>query len=203
MKALRMWFGALILTASGFTQAATVFLSHLPSSIGIGSAFNVTARVNGVSDLYAYQFDLSYSTKSLRLDSIHEGLGFQTHGGFFAGVSDPLIGAVSFVSNALLGPGQGANGDLDLASFVFTAIGTGLADFDVSNLVLLNSTLVEITPTDVRGGQTMVTSLISVPEPASSLLIAIAGAALIITTKPARNIALSTSMPRISPSPQS
>lgn len=185
MRSLRILIGALMFAVGGSAQAASVLLSQLPGSVGVGSVFSVAARVNEISDLYAYQFDLSYSKDLLQLDSIQEGLGFQTGGGFFAGLNDPTTGIVSFVSNALLGPGPGEDGDLDLVTFVFTAIGVGTANFDFSNLVLLDSTLGEIVPTSIAGGQTMVINGTSVPEPTSSLLVAVAGAVLLLT-KPAR-----------------
>jgi len=180
-----MCLGALMFAIGGAAQAAVVLFSQLPGSVAVGSAFSVSARVNDVVDLYAYQFDLSYSNDLLRLDSVQEGLGFQTGGGFFSGLSDPSTGVVTFVSNALLGPGAGESGNLDLVTFVFTGIGVGIANFDFSNLMLLDSTLGEISPAAVTGGRIPVTGGSSVPEPASSLLVFIAGAALLLS-RPAR-----------------
>lgn len=184
MRSLRMWLSALMFAIGGSAQAAVVLFGQLPGTVAVGSAFSVTARVNEVMDLYAYQFDLSYSNDLLRLDSVQEGLEFETGGGFFSGLSDQSTGVVSFVSNALLGPGAGESGDLDLVTFGFTAIGVGIASLDFSNLVLLNSTLGEIVPAAVTRGEIAVTGGTSVPEPASSLLVVIAGAALLISRPP-------------------
>ena len=179
MRTLRLLLAALALAIGTSGHAAVLLLGPLPGSVALGATFSVSARAEGVVDLYAFQLDLAYSKDVLQLDSVQEGLGFQTGGGFFAGVDDPLNGTVSFVSNAILGPGPGQDGDFDLVTFVFTAIGSGVADLDFSNVLLLDSGLTEIALTSVTGGRTVVTGT-AVPEPASALLVVLAVAGLLL-----------------------
>jgi len=130
--------------------------------VAIGDTFDVPVSVSGVSDLYAFQFDLSYDPTVLELTNITEGSFLSSAGVtfFIPGTIDNMAGTATSTADALIGAIAGASGEGDLAIFDFTAISVGSSDLALSNVTLLDSSLNAI-PFTISNGQ--VAS--AVPEP--------------------------------------
>jgi general secretion pathway protein D len=123
--------------------------------------------VSSVSDLTAFQFDISFDPAVLAAAGIAEG-AFLSSGGttfFSPGDIDNTAGLISFTAGTLLGPGAGVNGSGTLASLNFDAIALGTSPIALSNVILIDSTLAEI-PSAVSGGSVRVTVI---PEPGPAL----------------------------------
>ena len=132
-------------------------------TVNIGNIFTLPVSVSNVSDLYAFQFDVSFNPAVLELLGISEGAFLPTAGATFftPGAIDNLAGTATFTADSLLGPVAGASGSGDLASFQFRAIGFAASDLTLSNVVLLDSSLNDIAFTTQPGKVDVV------PEPAS------------------------------------
>lgn len=121
-----------------------------------------------VTDLYAYQFSLSFNPAFLEATSVTEG-GFLPSGGatfFDSGVIDNASGTISFVFGTLLSPVAGVTGSGVLVSLLFNTLQDGVNRLTLSDVIALNSNLDDI-PVEV-GGLTLV------PEPGSLWLLAAA-----------------------------
>ncbi|MBZ5634921.1 MAG: cohesin domain-containing protein [Acidobacteriia bacterium] len=139
------------------------------ASVGVGSTFSVPVTISGTSDLYAFQFDLSFDPSILQLQSVAEGPFLPSAGAtfFIPATIDNVLGVASFTADSLLGPGPGAAGAGILASFNFQAFAGGTSTLSLANVILLDSNLNDI-QFETTGGGVIVTS---VPEPASAWLI--------------------------------
>ena len=141
--------------------AVPVLTAGPVSIITISSTGPVTVPVSitGASDLYAFQFDLSFDASLLSLVSISEGSFLPSAGSttFFAGIIDNIAGNASGTADTLVGPIPGASGAGVLADLNFEAIRTGTGTLALSGVILLDSNL---NPT---AGSVFLTT---VPEPA-------------------------------------
>lgn len=114
-------------------------------SINVSNTGPVMVPVNiiGASDVYAFQFDLSFDASILTLLSISEGSFLPSAGStiFVPGVIDNIAGTASGTADTLVGPIRGVSGSGELADFTFEAIRTGTATLAVSDVILLDSFL--------------------------------------------------------------
>ena len=133
--------------------------------VAVGDTFGVPVIVSGVSDLYGFQFDLSYNPAVLQLTNITEGSFLSSAGTtfFIAGAIDNTAGTATSTADSLIGAIPGASGEGDLAIFDFKAISLGNSDLALSNVTLLDSSLNSI-PFVTSNGQVVVV-VSSVPEP--------------------------------------
>jgi hypothetical protein len=127
---LAVWFASV-------EPASAAIINVIPStpSVAVGDTFSVTFDVEGVTDLYAFQFGIFFDKTILSfvLDSVTEGAFLATAGttdfvpGFYDQM-DPTTApaAVLFNAAALIGPVSGASegGALLTASFKALAAGT-------------------------------------------------------------------------------
>ena len=92
-------------------SAAVVSLSG-PSNVGTGSTFQIDVNATGFTDLYAYQFDISFDRALFGATGVTEGDFLAGVGSTFfdGGVIDDVGGTISFVFDSLIGPGPGASG---------------------------------------------------------------------------------------------
>jgi hypothetical protein len=153
---------------------ATVSIQPPAFSLGVGSSFDVFVGISGVTDLYAFQFDLSFDPAILSAASVSEG-PFLPGGGstlFLPGTIDNSGGTISFTADAFLGPGPGVSGSGTLADISFQALGPGTSLIDLSNVILLDSNLGEIAEFTTTSGS------VTVPEPSTILLISMGMVAL-------------------------
>lgn len=157
-----------------------------PSSVQVGQGVDVSVNIANVTDLYGYQFSMTYDASLLQVTGISEG-GFLSSGGpttFDVVDIDNTTGMVSFVFGALLGPIAGVNGSGTLATFHMNTLGVGTSalSFVAADTMFLNSTG---TPgSDMINVQLMDSSLqiaAAVPEPSVYAMFALglAGVALL------------------------
>jgi general secretion pathway protein D len=168
---------------------ADPILSIQPAFTTVGRFFDVFVDISGVSDLYAFQFDISFDPAILSANGVNES-DFLPGGGatfFIPGEINNTAGTINFTADSLLGPvpGVSGNGTLAVISFQALALGTSLIDF--SNVILSDSNLVDIAFFTTTPGSVTVSG-IAVPEPATLLLICIGMAALGIMRKKEKEI---------------
>ena len=139
-------------------------------TVGQGSSFTVDISITGVSDLYAWGFDLGFDPTLIAAIGITEGPFLATGGPtfFIPGIIDNVGGTISFNGDTLEGAIPGVNGGGVLATASFIAVAQGTSPINLFNTSLLDSNLGGI-QADVTGGNVTVTA---VPEPATWLLLA-------------------------------
>lgn len=142
------------------TSSAAI-LSATPSSSSIeeGSSFSVDISISGVSDLFAFEFDLGFDPSILSATSITEG-SFLPSGGptlWFPGTIDNTSGLIQFTSDSLQGFDPGVSGNGFLAHIDFTALTTGSSNINLFNIILLDSFLSDISVDGTQNANITVT----------------------------------------------
>lgn len=151
-------------------------LSITPSSTSIeeGSSFSVDISISGVSDLFAFEFDLGFDPSILSAISITEG-PFLLSGGptlWLPGAINNTSGLIEFTSNSLQGFDPGVSGSGVLAHIDFTALKTGSSNLNLFNTILLDSFLGDISVNNVQNANITVTEA-QIPEPSTFILFVI------------------------------
>jgi hypothetical protein len=134
---------------------------------GVGETFDVLVEISSVSDLYAFQFDISFDPAILSAIDVTEG-SFLPGGGFtffIPGSIDNIGGSISFTADILLTAVSGVSGSGTLADLQFQALTVGTSPVNLSNVILLDSNLSDI-PYNTSNG-----SVSPVPEPSTMLLL--------------------------------
>jgi hypothetical protein len=147
-----------------------------PNPVLVGAPLMVDLVVSGISDLYAYQFSLSYDPALLQLASITEG-AFLAAGGptfFDGGTVNNTAGTVSFLFDSLIGAIPGVSGSGLLASMQFTTVAAGASALTFSDVLFLDASSNDIAV--LAQGATVQVS--AVPEPAHCVLFALGLAGL-------------------------
>jgi Cohesin domain len=154
---------AMCIPSSLFADAVAG-ISPGSANVVVGQTFDIPVSVSQVSDLFSFQFDLSYDPIILELQSISEGSFLPTAGStfFLPGTIDNTAGTATFTADSLVGAISGASGDGALAIFSFEALTAGTSALTLSNVVLIDSLQNEI-PFGTTDGQVIVSS--AVPEP--------------------------------------
>ncbi len=173
------------LSAAPAFAAPTVAFSG-PSRVLSGSSFLLDVSASGFTDLYAYQFDISFDPALFKAVGIARGAFLATAGSTFfdGGVIDNTAGMISFVIESVIGPGTGANGAGGLVQLSFGAVGAGSrsGSFALTNFAAFDSSLNPIN-VDLRVGS------VSVPEPSSLALAMVAmGAVCLGSSGRARHV---------------
>ena len=161
IRFLAVWLGAWAMPS---VWAASVSVVN-PATVTPGNPFQASVWANQVTDLYAYQFDLTFDPSILQLVDIQEG-PFLASGGatvFLPGLIDNTLGTATFTIGSLVGPIAGVSGTGDLADLFFTSAGTGTSPLDLSNVEALDSSLSDI-PVSQRDGSVDVETAVT-PEP--------------------------------------
>jgi Cohesin domain/PEP-CTERM motif len=158
-----------------FGTAVPVTLSVQPgsSSIIAGSSETLDINVTNVTNLFGFQFDLSFGPGILSAVSITEG-SFLPGGGptfFLPGDIDNGAGTIAFTADTLLGPVPSVNGSGTLAVLTVTGLGKGTSAISLSNVFLLDSSL-DLIPSNILNANLKVTPTAVTPEPATMLLYA-------------------------------
>jgi hypothetical protein len=170
---LALWL-AILPTGARADSATLSVLS--PATVTQGSTFAVDVNISSVSDLYDYQFDLTFNPAVLSATGLSEG-SFLSAGGttfFLPGTIDNTGGSITFNADTLLSAVSGVSGSGTLVVFDFTALTPGTSDFLIENVILQDSTGASLGSTSTSGSVT-VQGTTAVPEP-SSLLLLLAGA---------------------------
>lgn len=121
--------------------SAGVVLSINPAvaSVLSGSDVTLSVDISGVSDLYAWQFDLTFDPAILQVQSQTEGDFLSSAGPtfFISGFLD--TGSITNIADALEGSGPGADGSGTLLNLNLLGLGIGTSALSVSNVFLLDS----------------------------------------------------------------
>jgi len=121
-------------------------------------------NVAGITDLFAFGFDIGFDPAVLSATSVTEGALFSGVGiSFSTGFIDNTTGMITFIGDSLSGPGPGLSMDGTLATVHFTAIGPGGSAIDLANVILLDSNGNDILVTNTGAVVTAAT----VPEPST------------------------------------
>jgi general secretion pathway protein D len=157
--------------------AGTISTSSVPAVIGTPLTVDVLA--NGVFDLYAFQFDLSWNPALLRAESVGEGPFLPLAGStiFDGGTIDNTSGRVTLVFDTLSSAISGASGTGVLVSVSFTALAEGIWPLQFSNLLVLDSSLNDAGITATDGAVSIVSDpgvpASGVPEPGTLTLMGV------------------------------
>jgi hypothetical protein len=127
------------LTTTIFTDSPTVQATE------IGQNFTININISNIANLYAWQTGITFNLDVLEFTGFYEG-EFLKRGGstlFLKHWKDVnnTLGIVYFRGCCLLGPVSGVNGSGQLAYVTFRSIGTGVSDFHLTDIVLINSQL--------------------------------------------------------------
>jgi general secretion pathway protein D len=179
MKKLRLLLGLLLVVMAALVlpqplRGDAILSISTPASVTAGSSFTVTVNISGITDLYAFQFDLGFDPAILAATTITEG-SFLPSGGttlFFPGSIDNVGGSISATADTLDGPISGVNGSGGLIEFGFTAIGTGSSALTVSNAIFIDSSLNSLVVDLSDASVNVSPAATSVPEPPSLILAA-------------------------------
>jgi hypothetical protein len=140
---------------------------------GVGETFDVLVEISSVSDLYAFQFDISFDPAILSAIDVTEG-SFLPGGGFtffIPGSIDNIAGSISSTADILLTAVAGVSGSGTLADLQFQALTVGTSPIGLSNVILLDSTLSDISFSTNGGTVSPVGTVNPVPEPTTLLLL--------------------------------
>jgi len=165
-------FFVLILSGHVTAQASAVAIVSVqtPASAPlVGSSFDVLVNIGSVSDLFSYQFDLSFNPAVISATGMSEGPFLATGGStmFLPGSIDNVAGTIAFTANSLVGEVPGINGAGTLVTINFQALASGSSSMDLSNVILLNSSFSDIPFVTIAG----TVSPSAVPLPSSLWLI--------------------------------
>jgi hypothetical protein len=174
MRGLRNWLGLTALWTVGVIFFGPIPVGAVPvvrvqpslSTPGLGSLFDVSVEVSSVTDLYAFQFDIRFNPAILSGESVMEG-SFLPSGGdtsFVPGAIDNSAGTISFTVDSLFDIVPGVSGSGRLAALRFQTLAGGTSPIDLSRVVLLDSSLADIS--FIAEGGTIST----VPEPLTIFL---------------------------------
>ena len=165
--------GLVITTLSSESVLAIPLVSVEPTSQSVVADGTIPVRiaVSGVADLYAYQFDLTFDPTVLSAVSITEG-DFLAPGGstlFVPGTIDNGAGSIRFTADTLIGSVPGMSGTGTLANVQFQAVAAGTSPLDLANVLLLDSSLGDISAT--TAGRSVEVTPGAIPEPQTLLLV--------------------------------
>jgi len=166
----------LLVLAPSASALPTLQIDPISVSSTQGSFFAVNVTAIGVTDLYAFQFDLGFDPAVLQATGSSEGAFLQSGGTtfFLAGAIDNTSGLVSFIADTLIAPILGVTGTGTLASISFSALSAGTSALMLSNVLFLDSGLNEIQNVTSVGGTVRVSATTNpIPEPNSLILMAL------------------------------
>jgi hypothetical protein len=191
-KKISIVLGLFILIAFGpVTAFGGTILSFDPlvTSVAVGDTLDVSVMISEATDLYAFQFDVAFDPTIIRISSVNEGPflltgGTTTFDPAFITI-DNSVGSIAFIFNSLIGNVPGVSGSAHLIDLEFQPNVTGTSLLTLSNVLLLDSTLREITLDEIRGGSIDVST--PVPEPATIILMGFGSSFMGIGIKRLRN----------------
>jgi cohesin domain-containing protein len=143
-------------------------------SVPLGANFQVSVSADAYSDLYAWQFDLTWDPTFLALNKVTEGSALTLGGTTFFVPGTIVLGAAIENADTLVGAIAGAGGAHQvLAYFDFTATAVGTTSVSLVNVSLLNSNLNTIAETSVSGTASVYGAANFVPEPSYRWLVGV------------------------------
>jgi hypothetical protein len=174
MFSFKKMITAAALSLAAMHAGATATLSF-QSTAAAGGGTDVAVLLSDVTDLYAYNFTVSY-------DALLLGVAGMTPGTFLGAAADQEVaeydpGQIFYAYGSLSGPVAGVTGSGTLMRFHFDTFATGVSPLTFSDVLLVNSVGDEIASA-FTNGTLAVTAAAAVPEPASALLLGIGAVAL-------------------------
>jgi hypothetical protein len=154
--------------------AGTIDVVGPVTNPGVGGTFAVDVDATGITDLYEFQFDLSFNPTLLSAVSVVEGALLPSGGAtfFIPGSIDNVGGTVAATADTLIGAIPGVTGGGTLAEFEFTALAPGTSALSLANEILLDSSLNDITANATfQNGSVTIGGVSSVPEPNTLVLL--------------------------------
>ncbi|MGK5076355.1 PEP-CTERM sorting domain-containing protein [Janthinobacterium sp. ZB1P44] len=159
-------------------EPETLFVSHEQS-------FGVNIVIHDATDLFAFQFDLSFDPRLLSATGVADG-GLLSVGGpaiFSPGTIENVAGRISFTLGTLTDNLPGVNGTGALAGIEFRSRNaSGIATLKLSDIILLDSNLA-----DIAFAAPLPAPIAVVPEPGTLALLApmLLGMAWMVRRRPA------------------
>jgi general secretion pathway protein D len=161
-------FGLMLGFGPLYASALPILSIEPPSkTVQPGQHFSLNAFITDVTDLFAFEFDLAFDPTVLSTISVIEG-PFLPGGGstfFVPGSIDNTVGTITLTSGTLIGPIPGVSGSGILATINFQALALGTSPVTLSNVLLLDSNLADITASTADG------TVSAVPEPSTLILL--------------------------------
>ncbi len=154
-------------------STATLSVIPVSSTVAVNNTVTLDVNITGVTDLYGFGFDLSFDPAIVSASSITEG-AFLPMGGstfFLAGTIDNAGGAITGNGDVLLSAVPGVNGDGTLAVLTLQGLATGTSAINLSNVILLDSSLNSINASLENASLTVASN--AVPEPSSLNLLGV------------------------------
>jgi hypothetical protein len=166
---------AALLALPATADTAVLGATGSPDPALVGAPLNVAVSIDGIADLYAWQFSLLFDPAVLQVSSVSAGSFLSAAGPtfFVPGSIDNTLGRIGFVIETIQGASPGVSGSGTLAQVSFDVVGAGTSALNFSNVVFLDSALQDISVLVQAGTVT------AVPEPASMLLMALGVAGLL------------------------
>ncbi|WP_165390753.1 cohesin domain-containing protein [Pseudoduganella lutea] len=173
MNGWKKYLGAALLSAASIqAYAATLTPVATPNMATVGQVIELDVELTDVTDLYTYQFSLSFDPTVLQISSVVLGdifSGYPT-GPAVSGYLDNAAGTLSYVAHSLVGaslPGVSGNGSL--ATITFQAVGAGNSALTLSDVLLIDSGELDIATTIATGS----IQVSAVPEPSTYLMLGV------------------------------
>lgn len=162
-----------ICVAGSSARADTIQVDPASTTVTVGETFSLYVDVSNISDLYAYQFDLTFTPGVLLATNVTEGPFLADVGTafFLPGTIDNGGGTIALNADTLIGPISGVTGSGTIAVFDFEALAAGPGTVTLANVFLLDSTGASIIPSATLGSIITVENASSVPEPESGALL--------------------------------
>ncbi len=172
----------LLLTLCATAQAATIFsLNPKVGSRKVGQTLQVSLYAANVSDLIAYQFDLTFST-NMAVQSIDSDGLFASDGVGVFYLLDNTAGLISFLSDALIGSAVLTGSD-SLVKITFLLLNPGPFTIGFDTAAAYDSGYGLITA-DYYGANGIIEDApASVPEPRTALLFCLGLTALALARR--------------------
>ena len=148
LTSICLWaLGALLACSVQASAAPLIGIEPETLSVSHGQSFGVYIVIHGATDLFAFQFDLSFDPRLLSAISVAEG-GLLSSGGstiFFPGTIDNVGGRISFTLGTLTDSLPGVDGTGALTGIVFRSRNaSGIATLKLSDIILLDSNLADL-----------------------------------------------------------
>lgn len=162
-------------------EAGTILLEPSAVTVDPGQSFSLNVNGIGLTDLYAFQLDIVFTPGLLSVTDTTEG-PFLSSGEttvFVPGAIDNVTGTISFLANTLVSSAPGVNGSGTLATLHLLALSPGTTTMTLSNVVLLDSTLAEISVSTINGSVTVS----GVPEPTTAVLLVVGLTGMLASAK--------------------
>lgn len=164
-----------ILNLSVVYAIPIVSVNPSATTVNSGDSFSLDIGVSNVTDLFAYQFELSFDPALIAATSLSEGT-FLPGGGFtffIPGAIDNALGNVGLTADTLFFAPTGVTGSGSLANLTFNALAGGTSSVSLSNVILLDSFGSVITSNILNGSVDVTTAPAPVPEPSTIVLLGI------------------------------